>query len=68
MASASPDSTENASPGESWRLPGEYYFDGVKLLGNVFPREAIQRAKDLHFRSDDILVMTYPKSGQWWFY
>ncbi len=50
---------------ESWKVPGEYFFDGVRLLGTLLTPESVQHAKDFHFRQDDILVATYPKSGEY---
>lgn len=46
-----------------YQLPGEYMYDGVKLH-RFFPKEGIEKVKEFVFRSDDILIATYPKSGE----
>ena len=49
---------------ESWKVPEEYLFDGVKLMGNIFTPAAAQSAKDFKFRQDDIIIVSFPMSGE----
>ncbi len=50
---------------KSWKVPDEYFFDGVRLSGTLLTPEALQSAKDFQFRPDDIFVVSYPKAGRY---
>ncbi len=47
-----------------YRLPQEYLYEGIKLSGLSFPKEAVERTRSFLFHQDDILVATYPRAGR----
>ncbi len=50
---------------KSWKLPDEHVFAGVRFLGTTLTPEAIQCTKDFEFRTEDVVVVSYPKAGEY---
>ena len=44
------------------KLPEAYIYDGVRLPLIVTPT-ALDAVKDIKFNPEDVLIITYPKSG-----
>ena len=46
-------------------VPGEHVYDGVMYPG-LFPARILDQIKSFEFRDDDVILATYPKSGEYW--
>jgi len=46
-------------------IPGEYEYDG-DIYGALFPRELVARIRDFDFRNEDVVLVSYPKTGTQW--
>ncbi len=46
------------------QIPGQYEFDGI-IFGRIIEPETLHRIKtSFIFKDDDLLLLTYPKSGK----
>ena len=45
-----------------YSYPGMHIFEGM-VLPDVFPAQTIRDLRDFSFRSGDVVVDSYPKSG-----
>ena len=46
-------------------VPGEHVYDGIMYPG-LFPVRSLDKIKSFEFRDDDVILATYPKSGEYW--
>ena len=46
-------------------VPGEHIYDGVMYAG-IFPDRSLEKIKSFEFRDEDVILATYPKSGEYW--
>lgn len=40
-------------------------YKGVYLVTAVHPPESLKYYEEFSFRADDVIIATYPKSGEW---
>ena len=48
---------------ETHRIPGQYVYDGI-VFGSVNPAAALDKIKTITDYSGDLLLATYPKTGE----
>ena len=45
-----------------YTVPNQHVFDGIAYPGE-FTASSISAVKDFNFRDDDVIVVSYPKTG-----
>ncbi|CAH1269168.1 SULT1C4 [Branchiostoma lanceolatum] len=46
--------------------PNYYKERGITFPGDIVPRSNLELVKNFDIRDDDIMIITYPKTGTWW--
>ena len=52
-----------ASRDNYYTVPGQHVVEGIAFPG-VFTAAAINAVKDFEFRDDDVIIASYPKTGE----
>ena len=54
---------KTSDPGH-YQIPGEFIYDDV-VYGVGNSRETLDKVKEFPFRQDDVLIVNYPKCGEY---
>lgn len=48
----------------TFKIPGEYDYHGMTMSA-AFPADVLDKIKELVLNDDDVVIATYPKSGNY---
>ncbi len=55
---------DQAKKNDFYRVPDQYEYDGITFPGMMIPKDMVDHIKNEYkFRDGDIIIATYPKSG-----